>query len=340
MARSVEVGRRVRLLVVGLHARTAAGLDARVPHRLRIGSAVGALIGAVMLLGACGERASKPARPTVAVSIFPIFDVVRRVAGDRFEVLCVLPPGRTEHSYEPTPRELAVLAETDLAFAVGLGLDGWLQRVVTHAAVGARTVELGAALTPRRFTPAEIGVVGGHDHDGHGHSHGAHDPHFWLDPLRMIEVVDPIVEALTALEPSAREALSRRGEEEKARLRELHAAIEASSRRWRRRDIVTFHGSFGYFAERYGLRVVAVVEPQPGREPTPRYVEEVVGVLRAQESAALFYEPQLDPRAARIVAREAGRAAHELDPLGGTEGRASYEALLLHDVAVLDEALR
>lgn len=290
------------------------------------------------MLIACGQAEAEPTRPTVAVSIFPIFDVVRRIAGDRFEVLCVLPPGRTEHSYEPTPREIAALTETDLAFAVGLELDGWLTRVVRSAAGDVRTVELGPSIEPRRFTPVELGVIGGHD--GHDHHHGVHDPHFWLDPLRMERAIDPIVEALVALDPEGATELHARGEAEKASLRELHEAIEGASRRWRRRDIVTFHGSFGYFAERYRLRIVAVVEPQPGREPTPRYVQEVVRALRGAESAALFYEPQLDPRPARIVAREAGRTIHELDPIGGTEGRDSYEALLLHDVAVLDEALR
>jgi len=292
---------------------------------------------------ACGGSSTTPTRPTVAVSIFPIFDVVRRVAGDRFDVLCVLPPGRTEHSYEPTPRELAALADTDLAFAVGLELDGWLTRVVRSAAGDdVRTVELGPSVEPRRFTPAELGIIGESHDDGHGHEHhhGAIDPHFWMDPLRMERAIDRIVEALVALDPEGAAGLRARGEAEKASLRELHAAIEGASQRWRRRDVVTFHGSFGYFADRYRLRVVAVVEPLPGREPTPRYVEEVVRALGAAESAALFYEPQLDPRPARIVAREAGRTIHELDPLGGTEGRDSYEALLLHDVAVLDEALR
>ncbi|MCB9624754.1 MAG: zinc ABC transporter substrate-binding protein, partial [Sandaracinus sp.] len=296
---------------------------------------------ALVLLGTgCGGAEASPSKPTVAVSIFPIYDVVQRIAGERFEVICVLPPGRTEHSYDPTPREVAALADTDLALAVGLELDGWLQRIVQNAAGDVRTVELGPALEPRRFTPAEIGVIGGHDHGDHDHHHGSHDPHFWLDPVRMADSVDAIVEALATLDPSASDELRQRGDAEKAKLRELHQAIETASQRWRRRDIVTFHGSFGYFAERYGLRVVAVVEPQPGREPTPRYVEEVVGALRGAESAALFYEPQLDARPARIVAREAGRPIFELDPIGGTEGRTSYEALLLHDVAVLDEALR
>ncbi|MBX3248519.1 MAG: zinc ABC transporter substrate-binding protein [Myxococcales bacterium] len=299
-----------------------------------------ALLGVLVGCGAERGSAAATVRPKVAVSIFPLFDVTRRVAGERFEVLCVLPPGTTEHSYDPGPREVASFSDTALAIGVGLELDTWLQRIVRGVSPRARFLELGPSLDPRRMTAPEVGVLG-HDHDhDHGHAHGGPDPHFWLDPRRMERAVDAIVEALVELDPDGAAGLRARGEAEKAALRELDAAIEAASRRWRKREIVTFHGSFGYFAERYGLRVVAVVEPFPGREPSPRYVREVVDALGRAEAAALFYEPQLDPRPARVIAREAGRPIFELDPLGGGPGRESYEALLRYDVSVLDEALR
>lgn len=305
---------------------------------LMLGASFGVLLGA---LGACGPergRAATNTRPKVAVSIFPLYDVAHRVAGDRFEVLCVLPPGRTEHSYDPGPREVARFSETVLAIGVGLELDAWLQRIVHSASPSARVLELGPGLDPRRMSAPEVGVLD-HAH-GHDHAHGGADPHFWLDPRRMERAVDAMVEAFVELDPEGAAELRARGETEKAALRELDAAIEAAARRWRKREIVTFHGSFGYFAERYGLRIVAVVEPFPGREPSPRYVREVVAALRREDAAALFYEPQLDPRPARVIAREAGRPIFELDPIGGGPGRESYEALLRYDVSVLDEALR
>ncbi|HJL44779.1 MAG TPA: zinc ABC transporter substrate-binding protein, partial [Polyangiaceae bacterium LLY-WYZ-15_(1-7)] len=87
-------------------------------------------------------------------------------------------------------------------------------------------------------------------------------------------------------------------------------------------------------------RIAAVVEPFPGREPTPRYVADVLAALRGADVAALFYEPQLDPRPARVISEQAHTPLFELDPMGGTEGRESYEALLRHDVSVLNDALR
>jgi zinc transport system substrate-binding protein len=107
-----------------------------------------------------------------------------------------------------------------------------------------------------------------------------------------------------------------------------------------KRSIVTFHGSWSYFAQRYGLIVAAVVEPFPGQEPTPSYVRDVVQTIKAKHVAALFSEPQLSRRAAEVIAQEADVPLFELDPIGGTPGRDSYEALLRYNADVLEKALR
>ena len=82
------------------------------------------------------------------------------------------------------------------------------------------------------------------------------------------------------------------------------------------------------------------VEPFPGREPTPRYLEEVLGAIRGSSAVALFSEPQLDPRPARVIAQQASVPLFELDPIGGTGATTSYEALLRGNADVLERALR
>jgi len=316
----------------------------------------------------------------VAVSIFPIYDVARRVAGDDLEVVLVLPPGRSEHSYDPSPREVAALSGTDLSVRVGLEMDDWLERIVHSASADTEELLLGPTIDPRRMSGNEVGELdhdeeeeqeGEHHSDSdsdedsehdehhddgeheehdteeheehhaeeHHHHHGAQDPHFWLDPVRMQQVADTLAEAFAELKPAAAERFRERAAEVKASLASLHEELENAAEGWEKKEIVTFHGSFGYFAERYGLEIAAVVEPFPGREPTPRYMREVLTALRATGAAALFSEPQLDPRPAEVISRESGKPLFELDPVGGTEGRESYEALMRSNLAVLNEAL-
>jgi len=327
-----------------------------------------ALVGSSFQLG-CGQKGSSPTasgdKPRVAVSIFPLWDIVRRIGGDRVETILVLPPGRSEHSYDPTPKEMAQVAKAKLGLSVGLGMDGWLEKIVRGAAGNdVPIVQLGPNANPRKMTAEEVGEEAveeaaekkdkpdehhdHHDHDGHDekgpdeheHHHGGQDPHFWLDPQRMKMVVSTIVSALEKLDAAGAEGYKARGKVVEADLDKLHAAIEAKSKTWTKKTIVTFHGSMGYYAERYGLKISAVIEPFPGKEPTARYVNDVLGAITQSQAAALFSEPQLDRKPAQVIADQAKLPLFELDPIGGSSGVETYEKLLEKNTDTLDKALK
>lgn len=338
--------------------------------------------------------------PLVAVSIFPLYDVVKRIAGDRLSVALVLPAGRSEHSYDPTPGEMARIAKAKLAISVGLGMDGWLEKIVQSAAgKDVPIVQLGTKANPRKMTAEEVGAEAAeealdeqkehkepegekahdhdhdddhdhekkgdakghqptrehdtedekkpaepekhdHDHHGHAHAHGALDPHFWLDPVRMTGTVDAVVEAFVKLDAAGSDGFRSRGEAVKKSIDDLHKSIDSKSKAWTKKTIVTFHGSMGYFADRYGLKISAVIEPFPGKEPTPKYMKEVLAAIDKAKPAAMFSEPQLDKRPAQVIADQAKIPLFELDPVGGSAGVDSYEKLLMHNADVLDKALK
>lgn len=293
------------------------------------------LVGILLLaLGACGGPGA--GRPRVAASIFPLYDITRRVAGDRLPVQLVLPPGQTEHSFDPRPRDVEGLGDAQLVFAVGLGLDQWLQTLVKNAGTGeAKVFELAPLLDPILIPPGILQAEGGADRGAE-----SVDAHFWLDPVRMQQAVDLIVGALQRLDPEESPRFRARGNEVKRSLAVLHEEIARRAGSWTRRRVVTFHGSLFYFADRYHLEVVAVVEPLPGREPTARYLAAVLDAIRKSGAVALFSEPQLDRRPAQVIASEAGLPLYELDPVGGGEGSDSYEKLLRRNVDVLERALQ
>jgi zinc transport system substrate-binding protein len=299
------------------------------------GSRFAAAVIAAAATLSCARTA--PDGRSVAASIFPLYDIARRVGGDRLRVDLVLPPGRTTHYYDPSPKEVARLGGASVVFAVGLGLDSWLGPVVRGAGGGqARLFDLGPLVDPM-LVPDNIVKAGGsgatHDHDG------PMDPHFWLDPMRMQRVTDLVMEACRGLDPEGAPGYTLRGEEVKASLQRLHGELVRRSERWRGRSIVTFHGSLFYFAARYGLEVAAVVEPVPGREPTAREIADLIALVKQENVAALFSEPQLDPRASEVIAHETGLPLVQVDPVGGLPGTESYEALLRQVAGALDRAL-
>jgi ABC-type Zn uptake system ZnuABC Zn-binding protein ZnuA len=299
----------------------------------------------LLLTSACNTKTTTtPAKPRVAVSIFPLYDLARRVAGDRLDVVLVLPPGRSEHSYDPTPKEMARVADAKLGISVGLQMDEWLEKIVKGAAGSSvKLVQLGPQVNPRKMTHDEVGDEAADEARPAGeeeHHHGPLDPHFWLDPVRTMQAVDLIVTAFTQLDPEGAAGYRQRGDAVKASIQSLHQSIEARVKTWTHKTLVTFHGSMGYYAERYGLTIAAVIEPFPGREPTAKYITEVLAAVKKTNTVALFSEPQLEKRPAQVIADQAHVKLFELDPVGGTTGVDSYEKLLQHNTDVLEQALR
>ena len=297
------------------------------PRRGAAAAAAVAVAGAALGSLSCTHGA--PSRRLVAATVFPVFDLTRRVAGDRLDVRLILAPGLDPHDYEPRPRDVAGLSDAGLIFAVGLGLDPWASSLARAAGAGeARVFELGPLMDPILAPPGLI------------RPEPLIDPHFWTDPVRAQRAVGVIADALSGLDPEGAPFFRERGDGVRRSIDTLHAEVTRRAETWRRHRIVTFHGSLFYFAARYGLQVAGVVLPVPGSEPTAQHVASLVALLRGPDAAALFVEPQMDGQLARSLAREAGAAVHQVDPLGGGPGAESYEALVRGIAAAMDEALR
>ncbi len=289
------------------------------------------ILGAFAFSG-CKKQAGS-GKPKVAASILPLYLLVKNISGDTLDVALVLPRGKSEHGYEPTPKEVAKLSGTKLAVLVGLDMDGWAERIIDSASgSGVTKLRLGdkvkllagggehvgeeAAEEAEHAAEGDGGAEGEH-HEEHHDEHGAFDPHFWLDPLRLKELVDPLTDELVKLSPKDEAQLRKGAESTKAKLVLLDNEVKAMAEKWTKKSIVTFHGSMQYFADRYGLTIAAVIEPFPGTEPTAKYVTEVLAAIQSAKPAAIFSEPQLEAGPAKTIASQAGVPLGELDPVGG-----------------------
>ncbi len=254
-------------------------------------------------------------QPKVGATIFPLYDIARQVAGPVADVVLVLPPGASPHTFEPTPSAVRGLAGARTLFVIGHGLDDWAARLARGAGVS-RLVRVDAGIALRHAV---------------GHEHGAVDPHYWLSIRNGEAIARTVAAELERLAPDR--AVDIRGA-----LATYLARLDGTDREIRRlldglptRRIATFHDAFGYFADAYGLEVAAVFEPYPGREPGPRFVVAFQQKVRATGVRVVFSEPQLSVDAIRPIARDLGVAISVLDPLGGSPGREGYlEAMLFN----------
>jgi ABC-type Zn uptake system ZnuABC Zn-binding protein ZnuA len=172
-------------------------------------------------------------------------------------------------------------------------------------------------------------------------THLAGNPHIWLDPVLAQEIADKIAKALIQADPGHRAQYEANLKDYQAKLAALDREIKQQSQTWRLRDYVSFHPSFAYFARRYNLHEVGTIEAAPGREPTPRHLKNLVVAIRSYGIKVVFAEPQLNPRVAEVIAKEAGVKVLRLDPMGGAPPYGSdYLHLMRANLAALDEALR
>jgi zinc transport system substrate-binding protein/manganese/iron transport system substrate-binding protein len=257
----------------------------------------------------------------VAATIFPVYDIARQVAGTTADVVLVLPPGASPHTFEPTPGSIRALGGARALFAIGHGLDDWAARLAQGAGVPA-VVHVDRGIALRRT--AREGV----------------DPHYWLTAANGQAIARTIAAEVGRVAPG------RRGEIDAA-LSAYLARLDAADADVRRllaglptRAIATFHDAFGYFASAYGLAVVATFEPYAGREPSPAFVIEFQRTVRAAGVRVVFTEPQLSIDALRPIARDLGVMLAVLDPLGGLPERETYIDLLLFDARAVAAALR
>jgi ABC-type Zn uptake system ZnuABC Zn-binding protein ZnuA len=263
-------------------------------------------------------------RVKVAATIFPLYDIVRQVAGPVADVVLVLPPGASPHTFEPAPSSVRALDGARALFVVGHGLDDWAARLARGAGV-------------TRVAPVDGGIA---LRRAHGAPRGRVDPHYWLSAPNAKAIARTVAAELVRLAPDRSADIGDGLAAYLARLGAADAEVRRLLADLPTRKIATFHDGFGYFAEAYGLEVAAVFEPYPGLEPGPRFVIEFQRRIRTSGIRFVFTEPQLSVDALRPIARDMGVTLAILDPLGGLPGREGYIELLLFNARAVVAATR
>jgi ABC-type Zn uptake system ZnuABC Zn-binding protein ZnuA len=295
-----------------------------------------AMAGFCLVLLARGETSQETSpRLKIAATIFPLYDLVRQVAGPSAEVVLLVPPGASPHTFAVRPGTIRSLTGSAAIFAIGHGLDDWAARLAQDVGV-ARTIVVDTHIPLHGWTGAA------HEHaspTGHESHSGAADPHYWLAIPNAIRMVQAIADALGHLDPATREDYVQRATAYQQQLYDVDRDLRRLLAGLPQRDIATFHPAFGYFAEAYDLRIVATFEPSPGQEPTPRQVRAFLQRIKTHHVHVLFIEPQLPQAPLSGLARDLGISLQELDPVGGVQGRNSYIALLRFNATQIATAL-
>ena len=305
-------------------------------------------IAVALLLTACGDdgEAAGPVdeeQPVAVVTHSLLGDVVRNVVGDQADVEVVMPPGTDPHEFEPSAAQVALVYSADLVVANGLGFEaGLLDAIDSAAGDGITILSLGEHLDPLPLDESDHGEEyqeavrkdeQADELEGNEHEPGAEDPHWFTDPLRMIDAVHLVAAAVSDIDDVDVHVVDANADAYAADLENADAEIatELSAIPPADRQLVTNHEVFGYFAERYRFEVVGTVIPSGTTlaEPSSADVAALEGVIRETQVPAIFADTSSPSALADMLATDTGNDIQVVElfseSLGGPgSGGATY----------------
>ncbi len=263
-----------------------------------------------------------PARIKVVASFYPMYIMARNVAegvpGVTVENLTP-PVTGCLHDYAITTSDMRKLADADVLVVNGAGMESFLEQVVTqYPAV--KVVRLSDGI------PLLQGAEGD-------------NPHVWVSVSYAIRQVEHLGSAMQIADPVHAPLYQKNTEAYVIRLKALQQKMHAELEPYKGKEIITFHEAFPYFAEEFGLNIIAVVEREPGSAPSAKELAETVDLIKKVGIKTLFSEPQYSGVAAQTIARETGAVIYTLDPaVTGDDTLDAYIRIMEQNLEVLKDA--
>lgn len=254
--------------------------------------------GVLLAAGVASSAAAAPLR--VAASTNDLASIAATVGGAQAEVFAIARPNADAHRVEALPSAMVRVSRAQIYLRIGLGMDQWADAIVAgsrNARITKVDCSKGVRVLEKPEGPVDASM---------GDVHPEGNPHYWLDPRNGAVVARTVAEALAAADPthaadfrSRAEVFAKDAEAAWQRGRDVAATLPS-------RTLFTYHRSWSYFADAFGLEVVGTVEPVPGIPPTAKHLAELVAKAKARRVALLLQEPYYSGEAGRFLARQVG----------------------------------
>jgi zinc/manganese transport system substrate-binding protein len=283
------------------------------------------LVGLALMASAFPANAQD--RVNVVASFSILGDLVRNVEGNRVDVTTLVGPNGNVHVYTPAPSDARKIGQARLVVVNGLGLEGWLPRLVQASGSKATIVE-----TSKGITQLSVGA--------------AADPHAWQSVANVKIYVANIRDALDAADPAGAAIYQANAENYLAKLDALDREVREQVAQIPpgRRKVISTHHAFGYFAAAYGIEFIAPLGVSTESEPGARDIAAIIRQIKTEGIPAVFLENISDDRLMRRISAETG--AHiggtlYSDSLTDEKGDApTYIDMVRHNIRVLTSALK
>jgi zinc transport system substrate-binding protein len=300
------------------------------------------------ILSGCSEKRESTEEDgsiTVFTTVYPLQYFTERIAGNLVTVESIYPPGADEHTFEPSQRDMMNIADAEMFFYIGLGLEGFVDKTKTTLKnEDVDFISVGDKLVLPESSHESEEEEEHDDEEGHHHEHGDIDPHVWLDPIYAKELAIAIKDELVTKLPAEKELLENNLQQLVSELETLHTAFQSTIEGANHKEVIVSHAAFGYWEKRYGLKQLSISGISSASEPSQKDLEKIVKLAKEKELKYILFEQNVSSKLGEIIQDELGAKALSLHNLAtltekNVQDKETYFSLMNKNIESLNIAL-
>jgi ABC-type Zn uptake system ZnuABC Zn-binding protein ZnuA len=293
---------------------------------------------AIFLITSCN---SSNITANYIVSSLPLQMILQEIVGTVGKVEYIVPVGASPHTYSPKPSDAMKVSKATAFFFVSNQMDGWANNFnIKNKIEIIRLIPKNMLLLKSKFNVTHNDEVDDNTQaKTEDNDYTNYDSHFWTDPVVVKSLVKILIDTLSKIDPQNANLYKSNGEAFINKLDVLDKQVANLLQNIKDKPIFLFHPSFLYLINRYHLTYGGSIERNPGQEASPKFLYDIIEKIKKSGVKAIFSEPQLPDKPAKIIAEQAVVNVYLLDPIGGQNNRMNYNDFLLYNVNKLKEAL-
>jgi ABC-type Zn uptake system ZnuABC Zn-binding protein ZnuA len=299
------------------------------------------LCGVLLCLVVCLGKPAGAQDLRIVATTPDLASLAQSIAGVLAHIEQIIPAAADPEAFEPKPSDLAKLRGASLVVRIGLGYDHWLDKLLASQADplvqrgSAGYVDASRGIPLLEIKGRSIEAV-----SADGHAHGLANPHYWLDPANAETITGGIAEAMIAIAPTQKDRIIGRRTSFLALLKQKMTQWEETLRPHRGAKLIAYHNTWPYFARRFRLDVVDVIETKEGVAPSPARIAKLAAIMRNENVRVIVHEPYEPDEAPQLLSRHTGATVLKLAPSVRSVPEApDYLSLFDHNVTMLARAL-
>jgi zinc transport system substrate-binding protein len=296
-----------------------------------------------LLLSACSNGKDQGQKNkeqlTIYTTVFPLQYFSEVIGGNFVDVKTIYPPGADEHTFEPSQKDMMNLADSDLFFYIGLGLEGFVEKA--KGTLKSQNVTLVPVAEGLKLPSTDDSHQKAEDHDEHNTDV---NPHVWLDPIYAKEMAAVIRDGLVKKMPQNKEFFNGNYQKLVTELDELDANYMQTITNAKHKKMIVTHAAFGYWETRYGIEQISISGLSTTNEPTQKELEKIISIADHDGLHYILFEENVQSKLGKVVQKEIGARALPIHNLAiltpdNIKNKETYFSLMNKNLETLKTAL-